>query len=109
MKRGELWTISGGPGFSGKPRPVLIVQDDAYRDTASVTVCPVTSDETEAAVLRQALDPDTKNGLRRPSRVMIDKITTLPRARLGRRIGALSIEDMAHVDRALLVFLGLSG
>jgi len=109
VKRGELWTVSGGPGAAGKPRPALIVQSETYPDTHSITVCPVTSTELVTAVMRQDVEPDAGNGLRRSSRIMIDKVTTLPRSRLGRRVGELSSEDMARVDRALLVFLGLAG
>jgi mRNA interferase MazF len=109
VKRGELWTIAGGPGFAGKPRPALIVQDDAYPHTSSVTVCPITSGETEAQGLREPIPPDSENGLLRFSLVMIDKISTLPRGRLGRQVGRLSSDDLARVDRALLVFLGLAG
>lgn len=108
MKRGELWTVSGGPGVAGKPRPALIVQDDAYLETASVTICPITSDETVAPGLREAVLPDPHNGLNKPSHAMIDKVTTVPRFRLGRRIGSLSADDLARIDRALLVFLGLA-
>jgi mRNA interferase MazF len=108
VKRGELWTISGGPGFAGKPRPALIVQNDAYPDTDTITICPITSAEIRTLVLRQHVEPDGDNGLRQPSRIMIDKITTLPRSRLRRRIGMLSAEDLARVDRALLVFFGLA-
>lgn len=109
MRRGELWTVSCGPGYAGKPRPALIAQADEYGETRSVTILPVTGDATEAPGLRETLAPDRDNGLRRPSRIMIEKITTVPRSRLGGRIGALSPEDMARVDRALLVFLGLAG
>lgn len=109
MKRGELWTISGGPGFAGKPRPALIVQNDAYPMTATVTICPITSAEMQTLVLRQQVEPDGLNGLRRPSRIMIDKVTTLPRSRLGQRVGILSDDDMVRVDRALLVFFSLAG
>jgi mRNA interferase MazF len=108
VKRGELWTISGGPGFAGKPRPALVVQNDIYPETATVTICPITSDGMQTLVLRQAVEPDDLNGLRRSSRVMIDKVTTLPRSRLGQRIGTLSDEDMTRIDRALLVFLRLA-
>jgi mRNA interferase MazF len=109
MKRGELWTLAGGPGYAGKPRPVLIVQDDTYGETVSITICPITTEGMGTAVLRQALKASPDNGLHKPSRVMIEKITTVPRGRLGKRIGALSVDDLARVDRALLVFLGLAG
>ena len=109
MKRGELWTMAGGPGFAGKARPALIVQDDSYQNTRSVVVCPITSDETAAPGLRELIEPDANNGLRLSSRIMIDKITTLPRSRLGKRIGKLSTDDTARADGSLLVFLGLAG
>ncbi len=47
MKRGEVWTVSGA-GYAGKPRPAVIVQDDRFDATASVTVRVFTTDETEA-------------------------------------------------------------
>lgn len=108
MKRGQLWTIAGGPGFAGKPRPALIVQSDDYGATETITVCPVTSTDAKTAMLRPSLMPDPGNGLDRPSSLMIDKITTLSRNRLGRHIGTLSDEDLARADRVLLVFLGLA-
>jgi mRNA interferase MazF len=74
----------------------------------SVTICPITSTDTATAVMRRDLKPDAGNGLHHSSRIMIDKVTTVPRSRLGRRTGALASEDLAQVDRALLVFLGLA-
>jgi len=106
MKRGEIWTVSGG-SYAGKPRPAVIIQSDLFDQTASVTICPFTTDETEAPLLRLPVDPDGRNGLQRPSRLMVDKITTVPKTRLGRRIGRLSARDMKRLERALLVFLGI--
>jgi mRNA-degrading endonuclease toxin of MazEF toxin-antitoxin module len=37
-----------------------------------------------------------------------DKITTVPKARLGKRIGKLNDEDVVRLNRALTVFLGLA-
>ena len=42
MRRGEVWTVSGG-GHAGTPRPAVIVQDDRFDATASVTVCVFTT------------------------------------------------------------------
>jgi mRNA interferase MazF len=108
MKRGEVWTVAGGPDYAGKPRPAVIVQDDAFADTASVTVCALTTTALPASLARIAIDPSPFNGLRAPSQAMADKVTTVPRAKLGRRIGRLSDADMVRFDRALLVFLGLA-
>ena len=108
MRRGEVWTASGGKHYAGKPRPVLIIQDDAFDSTASVTVCPLTTDTVDAPLLRIPLEPDSANGLSTPSRVMVDKVTTMPKAKLGERIGRLSDTDMVALSRSLFVFLGLA-
>ena len=46
MRRGDIWTVAGGKGYADKPRPVVIVQDDSFNATASVTVCGFTTDKT---------------------------------------------------------------
>lgn len=107
MNRGEVWTVAGGPAYSGKPRPAVIVQSDLFAETASVVVCPLTTDPSDAPMLRPQLTPDGVNGLRSPCRLMVDKITAVPRARLGMRIGEIDRSTMSATDRALLVFLGL--
>lgn len=109
MKRGEIWTAAGGSGYTGKPRPVAIVQDDRFDATNSVTICSFTSDPTEAPLVRLLIRPDERNGLRELSSLMVDKITTVPRTRLGERIGWLGDEDLVRLGRAIIVFLGLAG
>lgn len=107
MRRGEIWTVSAG-SYAGKPRPAVIVQDDRFDATASVTVCVFTTDETAAPLFRLAVRPSEGNGLRSTSRLMVDKLVTVPRARLGNRIGRLDDEDTVRLNRAMLVFLGLA-
>ena len=109
MKRGEIWTASAGSGHVGKPRAVVIVQDGRFDATASVTVCAFTTDPTDAPLIRLLVEADEITGIREPSRLMVDKITTIPRAKLGERIGQLSDDDMIRLSRALVVFLGLAG
>ena len=108
MKRGELWVAAGGGDYTDKPRPVVIVQDNRFAHSNSVTVCALTSDPTDAPLFRVVLSPSPENGLFEPCRVMVDKITTVRRERLSRRIGALSAKDMREIDRAILVFLGIA-
>ncbi len=107
MKRAEVWTISGGPGYVGKPRPAVIVQDDHF-DTDSVTICPFTSDPTDAPLFRLEIEPSSENGLRETCRLMVDKVTTIRRSKLGDRIGVLAGTDMLRLNRAIAVFLGLA-
>lgn len=109
MKRGEIWTASGGPDYAGKPRPVLIVQDDGFDATASITICGFTTNPLDAALTRIEIRPTPGNGLLSPSRVMVDKVTTVPRSKLGARMGVLTTADMTRVGRAMMVFLGLAG
>ena len=108
MRRGEIWTAAGGSGYVGKPRPVVIIQDDRFDATASVTVCAFTTDPTEAPLLRLVVEPDDMNGLHERSSLMVDKITTVPRSKLRERIGRLSDEEMLRLGRATLIFLGLA-
>lgn len=108
MRRGELWTAAGGKRYAGKPRPVLIVQDDRFDATSSITVCPLTSDPTAIPLMRVPVDPNVSNGLDAPSSIMVDKVTTMPRSKLGERIGKVSDADMLALSRGLLVFLGFT-
>ncbi len=109
MKRGQIWTIAGGGDYTGKPRPAVIVQDDSFDATASVTICAFTTDPTDAPLFRIPIEPSDKNGLRTQSRLMVDKLTTISKERLGSRVGRLDDEDMVRLNRAILVFLGMAG
>lgn len=109
MKRGEIWTAAAGSGYAGKPRPVVIVQDDRFDSTSSVTVCAFTTDPTDAPLFRLPIEADVVTGIREPSRLMVDKLTTVPRSKLGERVGRLRDEDIVRLDRAILVFLGFAG
>ena len=109
MKRGEIWTVAGGPDYAGKPRPVVILQDDRFDATSSVTICAFTTDPTEAPLFRLPVEPSDGNRLRTRSRLMVDKLTTVPKTKLGAQVGRLDDEDLVRLNRAVLVFLGLAG
>jgi mRNA interferase MazF len=109
MRRGEIWTVAGGKDYAGKPRPVVILQDDRFDATASITICAFTTDPTDAPLFRLLVEPSAKNGLRAPCRLMVDKITTVPKAKVGTQIGHLDDEDILRLNRAVVVFLGLAG
>lgn len=109
MKRGEVWTAAASTGYVGKPRPVVIVQDDHFDATDSVAVCVFTTDPTDAPLFRLRIEPDEVNGLREPCSLMVDKITTVPRSKVGEHIGKLSDEELVRLGRAILMFFGLAG
>jgi mRNA interferase MazF len=109
VKRGQIWTVAGESDYAGKPRPAIVLQDDAFDATASITVCPLATQSIDAPLIRLPIEPSGRNGLRATSHVMVDKITTVAKKKLEEHVGRLSDEDMVRVNRAVLVFLGLAG
>ena len=101
--------MAGAKDYAGKPRPAVILQDDRFDATDSIMICVVTTDPAEPPLFRIPIAPNERNGLNALSRLMVDKITTVPRNRLGHRIGHLDTKDIEHVDQAILIFLGLGG
>lgn len=104
MQRGDLVTVSL-QGDYGKPRPVLVIQSDLLADLESVVICPVTSELRDAA-FRVTIEPSPANGLQKLSQVMVDKLSTLPRARISEPFGRLDDERMRAISRALLLVVG---
>jgi mRNA interferase MazF len=108
VKRGEIWTVAGGPAYAGKPRPAVIMQDDRFDANDSIIVCPLTTDLTPAPMFRLPVQNTAESGLRAPCRLMVDKLTAVPRRQLGRMVGALASDEVRALNRAIFVFLGLS-
>jgi mRNA interferase MazF len=108
MRRGDIWTVLGGKDYAGKPSPAVILQDDSFDGTDSVTLCAFTTDQTEAPLFRLAVQPNERNGLRAICCLMVDKITTVPKSKIGAHVGRLDDEDVLRLNQAVLVFLGLA-
>ena len=108
MRRGDVWTVAGAKDYAGKARPVVILQDDSFDGTESITICAFTTDDTDAPLFRLAVEPNERNGLRLTCRLMVDKVTTVPKSKLGAHIGRLDDEDVLRLNQAVLVFLGLA-
>ncbi len=106
IERGSL-ILAALPGDIGKVRPALVVQANAYPDTSAVVLLPLTSDIDDPPGPRVDIAPSAVNGLRIPSRVMVDKIGIVRRVKIGVEIGRLSKEEMTKIDRALTLFLGI--
>ncbi len=107
MKRGELWTVAGGV-YASKPRPAVIVQDDVFELTDSVTVVPLTTTLTDAPLLRMRILAGGLAGLTHDSDVMVDKLTTVRRSNVAARLGRLSSPQMVELERLLMTFLGMA-
>ena len=108
MTRGEIYTAAARGPYTGKPRPVVVLQDDRFDATASITVCPFTTNPVEAPLVRLPIEPSDENGLDQPSQLMVDKVTTVPRSSLGQRLGRLRDDELVALNRSLIVFLGLA-
>ncbi|WP_181706746.1 type II toxin-antitoxin system PemK/MazF family toxin [Chthonobacter rhizosphaerae] len=107
MKRGDVVTVALQGDF-GKPRPAVVVQSDLFADAPTVTLAPFTSHLRDADLIRHTVAPSDGNGLRAVSQAMIDKLSTLPRDKIGPVIGRLDPPDMEAINRLLAVFLGLA-
>ncbi len=108
MRRGDL-VVLAMPGDYGKPRPALVVQSDLFNDMhASITVAPVTSTIVDTPLFRVTVEPSRRNGLRLVSQIMVDKVTTVRRQRLGQTIGRLEEDVMLRVSRALALWFGIA-
>jgi mRNA interferase MazF len=108
VRRGDIYTAAARGSYSGKPRPVVVIQDDRFDATASVTVVPFTTSEVEAPLLRIPVQASDTTGLAQTCQLMVDKVTTVSRASLSQQVGRLSDGDLVRLNRALLVFLGLA-
>ena len=105
MRRGDIVTVAGGV-YANKPRPALIVQDDRFDATDSLTVCPFTSIEVDAPLLRVSVTADEDNGLDQDSFLIVDKLTTVRRGNARTVVGRLEATTLVELERRLLVFLG---
>jgi mRNA interferase MazF len=107
MTRGDLVTVVTS-GDYGKPLPALIMQADRYAEHPSITVLPLTSELHDLPNLRITLEPGQATGLRLRSQVMVDKATTIPRVKAGRRIGRVDPATLVTIGRAFAAFLELA-
>jgi len=106
MKRGDLVTIAL-QGDYGKPRPALVIQSDLFSEHPSVVVLPVTSEIRDTPLFRVTIAPNEINRLSRASDVMVDKVQTVARDKVGLVFGRLSQEELLSVNRMLAVFIGV--
>jgi mRNA interferase MazF len=108
VKRGDVVTVAV-QGDYGKPRPAVVVQSDLFNDThPSITILPLTSTIVDAPLIRLTVDPGRENGLTRVSQVMVDKVLTLPREKIGKGIGRLDEDLMIRITRALAMWLAIA-
>lgn len=67
----------------------------------SVTLCPLTSTLIEVPLVRIPIEPSPRNGLRKPSQLMVDKLFTVPMEAVGAVVGQLEPQALIELDLAL--------
>jgi mRNA interferase MazF len=107
MMRGDLVTVALQGEF-GKPRPALVIQANQFSEHSSASVLPITSTLVAAPLLRVTVQPSAENGLQKPSQVMVDKVMTVKRDKLGPAFGRIDADALVEVERCLAVFLGIA-
>lgn len=108
MRRGDVVLVAGGV-YESKPWPALVMQDDRFAASDSVTVCPFTTTRVDAPLLRVAVEADEVNGLKQDSYAMVDKVSTVRRRNATDVVGRLTDTQLVEIERRLMVFLGLAG
>ncbi len=105
MKQGEIWTVQE-KGYASKPRPVLVIQKEINKYD-SVILCLLTSFDSSELENRVPVEPTSKNGLKSLSYVMTDKIVTVNKNVIDKRVGKLENKTMKEVLSKIAQFLGI--
>jgi len=110
-QRGEIYFADLDPvvgSEQGGRRPVLIIQNDIGNQFSSVLiVAAITSAPTKVAYPVDVVIASGHSGLIKGSRILLNQIKTIDKRRLGRYVGRLDATQMAEVDQAIMISLGL--
>jgi mRNA interferase MazF len=105
-RRGDVFWVNLDPVVGTeirKTRPAVIVSNDSCnRYGARVVVLPITSN-VDSLYPGEAMI-DVKG---RPGRALGDQIRSIDKRRLKARVSTLTADEMARVDEALAITLGL--
>jgi len=114
VKRGELYWAKLAPRSGSEQtgrRPVIILSHDAFNETPgwrSIIVVPVSTSITQARRGPTVVSLATGTaGLKSDSNAICHQVTTLDRAKLDARIGALPPDLLAQIEQALLAALDI--
>ena len=109
LQRGLIVTVAATGVYSGKPRPAVVVQANRWlQGHPSVTLCPLTSTLLDAPLVRIPVSPNPRNGLKKASQLMADKLFTVPTSSIGAVVGVLDPKRLSSLDLALRAWLDLA-
>ncbi len=109
MNRGSV-VIATAPGFGAKPRPWVVMQSAEYLDIGRLILIPLTSEAAEPrSLVRPSITPSLENGLRDVSEAMVNLPLAIRSEKIHQHIGTLAPADLARVEQALVLILGIEG
>jgi mRNA interferase MazF len=111
MRKGEIWLLNLDPTVGAeiqKTRPAVIVNEDAIGILPLRVIVPLTDwkDRYEIAPWLVRVDPDTTNGLIKPSAADAFQIRSVSQARFVNRIGRISNEHLQGILNAVKIVIG---
>ncbi len=111
-RRGEIWAVDWNPSRGSEQtglRPALVIQTDAATRNPRYpnTIVLAVSTSGRAVPFHVALNPSTENGLHEASFVKCEQILTISKGRLRERWGRIDGVEMAAVEKAMALVLGL--
>lgn len=111
MRRGEIYLANLNPVIGseqGGMRPVLVIQNDVGNKYSPTTiVAAITSRIRKAKLPTHVEIPGARFNLEKDSVILLEQIRTVDKLRLKERVAQLDAENMARVDEALCISLGL--
>jgi mRNA interferase MazF len=108
IKRGDIYVMALKGPYTGKPRPVIVMQNSSI-NLASVIVVPITTTDAHGFPIRIEIQPNKMNGLNSVSFAMCDKINSIPRSVLDNKIGSLPADTLSQIQRVVFDLIDEGG
>jgi mRNA interferase MazF len=102
-ERGEIWLVD--LGYTAKVRPCLVISIPTLEeDRALVTLIPHTT-----SLRGSRFEVEMKVNFLRTGAFDVQNIITIPHAKLLRKLGKLTEEQLLDLEKVLIFWLGLKG
>ena len=112
MRQGEIWLVNLDPTVGAeirKSRPCVILNDDAIGGLPLKVIAPLTDLKARYRDVpwMLCLEPDSCNGLTKPSAIDLFQVRCLSESRLVHKIGAITTQELALAHKALKLVFGM--
>ncbi len=112
MRKGEVWLINLDPTIGAeihKTRPAIVVNEDAIGILPLRMIVPLTDwkERYQIAPWMVRIDPDTSNGLNKPSAADAFQIRSVSQVRFVNRLGRISDDQLMEILKAIQIVIGI--